>query len=594
MNTTPTGPNVDAYGRAVPPQTAEQVATIQTMLKEVSTAKNQVKSLDMSNDTHRQFVLDRLGGEEYLERYFPSTRNLVETARIAHAASGAPTALTLLEMDHPATEEWHPLVEIAYLGLEPDGVRVIAQGIVSLPDWAASMTSNLALVNTATGDVFASVTVPNQYNRGTQVTDVTGILPPSVPPENVKAVLTTHYLEAGATLSKQVTASANLVNTLQSAVEAKAVDNEEKTATPIQRINVANPNHNNHPYRDFIKVGLNRTPNQVADCDYYYQYVNEGLKPIVGLLVNGDATLISGYTVAANPNFSGSCVLIRQSSSGDGATLAFPSDQIPQLCNGAGNAVNWDIGPDWLKGAPWDQGDTVDLDFTLTFAVKPSGTATLRVTSVPQGVTTPPNNIATVALLKFVWGCVAVGTLVRMEDGGLRRIETLKAGERVADGCGGSQRIAEVWKGHEDKPLYRLATASGVEALVTDGHPVLTPEGVAAAGELAPGMTVYTSRGEETLCAVEQVSHDGHVFNLELLPDGAETLTDIDDDTVTAFEANGLLVGDNRMQGVLARRVMEIPGPDPLDVLGQDWRLDITNSRRLQAGLPPIERVSAS
>jgi hypothetical protein len=593
MNTPQTRLDIDAYGRAISSQSDEQVAVLQAMLKNLSAATNQVMSLDMSNDTHRQFVLDRLGGDEYLERYFPSTRNLVETARAAHMANGAPTALTLREMDAPSTEEWHPLVEIAYLGLEPDGVRVIAQGIVTLPDRAASMTSSLVLVNTTTGDVFASVTVPNQFNLGTQVTDLTGIMPLDVSPENVKALLTTQYLEAGTTLSKQVTASANLVNPQHSAIEANAVGNEEEAATPIQSINVANPNHNNHPERDYIKVALNRSPSQIGDCDYYYQYGKEGLDPIVGLQVNGNATLISGYTVTVTPNFSGSCVLIRRSGTGDGATLAFPSDQIPPLCKGSGNSVSWNIGSDWFKGAPWDQGNMIDLDFTLTFAVEPSGTATLRVTSVPQGVSTPPNNIATVAPLKFVWGCVAAGTLVCMEDGALRRIETLKVGERVADGRGESLRIAEVWKGHEDKPLYRLATESGIEALVTDGHPVPTPEGVVAASELAPGMTVFTRHREEMLCAVEQVSHEGRVFNLDLLPDGAETLADIDDDMVTAFEANGLLVGDNRMQGVLARRAMETPGPDPLDVLGPEWRLDITNSLRLQGGLPPIERVSA-
>lgn len=594
MSTPPTGSTVDAYGRTAPPLDAEALGAAQAVLDDLNAASARVKTLDMSNSAHHRFVLDRLGGEDFLERYFPSAHTLIKTARAAHDASGGPEGQTLLEMDDPATDQWHPLVEISYLGLEPDGVRVIAQGLVTLPSMAASITSNLLLLDRVSGAVLASVTVPTQFNLGTQVSDLTGLLPADTPPTDVVAVLTAQYLAAGATVATQVSASALLDEFQINLVQPMSEDpDNEQMATPIQSITVTNPNHNSHTERDYIKVGLNRTPDQIADCDYYYQYGNDGSKPIVGLQVSGSAALIGGYTVAASPNFSGSCVLIRRSGTGDGATLAFPSDQIPQACTGAGSAVNWNIGPDWLQGAPWDQGDVVDLDFTLNFAVQPGGTATLRVTSVPQGVGTPPNNIATVAPIKFVWGCVAAGTLVRMADGDLRPIETLKAGERVADGQGASLRIAEVWRGHEAAPLYRLATPSGADVRVTAGHPVPTADGVKAACDLAAGMMVTTRTGQEALSVIERVSHDGAVINLDLLPDGADTLAEIADDVVTAFEAGGIVIGDNRMQGVLVQQALAAPGPDPFETLGPQWRLDIINSQRLQAGLPLIERLSA-
>lgn len=585
--------STDPYGRVLPTLTSEEIDTVQGVLKDVSAARGRVKSLDMGNPSRRRFVLDRLGGEDFLERYFPSVRNLVDTARCAHEAGGA-AAQTLLEMEDPATDQWHPLVSIAYLGLDPNGVQVVAQGIVTLPGIAAAITSNLMLIDQVSGQVLASVTVPTQYNHSSQVTNVTGALPPGTPPQNIAAILTSQYLDAGAVVSTHVTAIAVLADRTFASTQARVgAEESEELATPIQSVTVLNPNHNGHPDRDYIKVGLNRTPGQVADCDYYYEYGNSGSKPIVGLQVNGSAALISGYTVASSPNFNGACVLIRRSGVGGGATLAFPSDQIPNLCSGAGGSVTWNIGPNWLQGAPWEQGDVVDLDFTLNFAVSPGGTATLRVTSVPQGVGTTPSNIASVAPIMFVWGCVAAGTLVRMADGGLRRIETLRASERVADGCGGSLRIIEVWKGHEDQPLYRLATHSGAEALVTGGHAVPTTQGVKAASDLAVGMTVATCRGEERLSLVERVSHDGPVINLDLLPDGADTLEEVDDDAVTAFEAGGIMVGDNRMQGILVKRAHGAARPDPLDTLGPGWRLDIVNSRRIEAGLRPMERVSA-
>ncbi|HYJ30627.1 MAG TPA: hypothetical protein VEW25_09840, partial [Allosphingosinicella sp.] len=459
MNTTEKRDAVDLYGRSLPPLSEEEIGTVTAVVEEVSATANGVKSLDMGNESHRRFVLDRLGGEEFLERYFPSVRNLVETARAAHEESGPPCGQTLLEMDNPATDEWHPLIEITYFGMDPNGVQVVAEGVVTLPGMAASMTSNLMLVNFASKRVLASVTVPTQFNHSTQVTNITGALPPDTAPADVVAVLTTQYLPAGAVLSVQATATAYLTGkTLPAQGRSDAEEEAEAGASPIQSIAVANPNHNQHPERDYIKVGLNRTPQQVSDCDYYYQFGNSGSKPIVGLQVNGSATLITGYNVAAQPNFSGSCVLIRRSGTGGGGTLAFPSNQIPGLCKGAGNSVTWNIGPNWFQGAPWDQGDVVDLDFSLSFAVTPAGSASLRVTSVPQAVGATPSNIASIAPIKFVWGCVAAGTLVRMADGDMRRIETLRPGERVADGHGGSLGIAEVWKGHENKPLCRLVT----------------------------------------------------------------------------------------------------------------------------------------
>lgn len=570
---TQTTPVIDRFGRTIPPMTASENAAYQNVMKAVSATKHGVLTLDMRNSEHRRFVLDRFGGDDYLERYFPTTRNLVEATRLAHEANNGPTNVTLLEMEDMPTDVWVPLVNVAYLGVEPGGTTVTAQGIVTLPNMATSMTCTLIIVDNISGQQIASSTIPVQYNIATQTVEATGTLPQPAGNVDITATLTTQYLPAGATEAKQTVAYAKLLG-----------------AIAVQSITVINPNHNAHPTRDYIKVGLNRTPQQVSDCDYYYSYGNDGSKPIVGLQVNGSAQLVSGFTVAANPNFNGSCILMRRSGTGAGATLAFPSDQIPGLCNGAGNTVNWNIGPDWFLGAPWNQGDIIDLDFSLNFNITPGGTTFIRVTSVPQAVT-PPSNIASIAPMQFVWGCVAAGTLVRMADGSQRAIETLKIGERVADGHGHSLRIAEVWRGRESKPLYRLATASGAEVLVTDEHPVPTTSGVKLARDLAPGMTVTTAAGKERLLMVELFSFDGSVINLDLLPDGAASLADIDDDAITAFEAGGILVGDNRMQGVWSKRDRTAFTEGTFEGLGPEWRLDIANSQRLSAGLPLIERI---
>jgi len=593
MQTGQNTPIIDCFGRPVPVLTPEQRETFESVSKDVAAARNNVLSLDMSKPHHRAFMLDRFGGDEYLERYFPSTRLLVERARVAHEASGGPKPWTLMEIEDPDLSTWYPLVNITYLALQEDGRTVIGQGIVTLPQPAAMITTSMMLMDNLSGKIFGMASIPNQYNLTTQTIEITGTLPEMAALVEVTASLTAQILPAGSTITQSITTSSWLNATDRITNQNRSLNNADSTAAiiPVQTITVVNPNHNTHPTRDYIKVGLNRTSSQVADCDYYYQYGNDGSKPIVGLLVNGSAQLLSGYTVATTPNFTGSCVLFRRSDVGAGATLAFPSSQIPNLCSGGGNAVNWNIGPDWFSGAPWDQNQVIDIDFNLNFNINTGSTASLRVTSVPQAVT-PPSNLAKLDPIQFVWGCVARGTEIRMEDGGTRRIETLRVGERVADGHGGSLRIVEVWTGHEAKPLYRLVTTSGAEVLLTEEHPVPTPDGVMLARDFAPGMVVTTARGDEALCTVETVSHDGPVCNLDLLPDDATSLSDVDDDAITGFVAGGILVGDNRMQGVWSKRANRQGAVDPLELLGPEWALDIVNSDRLTRGLPLVERLS--
>lgn len=573
MRMAPVG--VDRFGRTAEAMTAEQADVFQTVTREAAATPNGVMSLDMRNETHRRFILDRFGGDEYLEKYFPSTRQLIEATRLAHDSLGGPQPKTLLETGGAQDGVWVPAVAITYLGVEPNSNQVSTQGIVTLTGLATVTALNIVLTDNHTGQPIGSSTIPQQYNSTTQVVELTSAASVVDGKIDVTATMSAAYLPAGATMADMVVATADLTG-----VDA------------IDTLTVIDPNHNAHPTRDYIKVGLNRTDNQVADCDYYYQYGNDGSKPIVGLAVNGSATLLQGYTVAQNPNFNGNCILFRRSGQGDGATLAFPSSDIPGLCSGAGGAISWAIGPDWLNGAPWDQGQTIDLDFLLNFSLSTGETAFIRVTSVPLGVSTPPANIGMVAPIQFVWGCVAAGSLVRMADGTTRRIETLTAGERVADGMGGSLRIAEVWRGTEDKPMVRVGTANGADVLLTHNHPVPTATGVVLAEALEIGALVTTDQGPSAVTLIERASHDGEVFNLDLLPDGAASLADIDDDAITGFIAGGILVGDNRMQAVhAARAALPADLPDPVEILGEGWRLDVTNARRIAAGLAPIARI---
>lgn len=562
----------DRFGREVAQPGPEAQAARDAVAKAAQATRHGVMSLDLRDAQHLAHLIEALGGADQLTRFFPTTREIIENTRRAHETQGGPTPITLLELADPPLDQWSPYVNLCYCSLAPDGVTVLAEGIATLPGDATAMTLNLSLVDNVSGATLANVTLPQQFNSSTQEINASGTLPD---PNNVDvtATLTAQILPQGADVAVPVVASLRLTG-----------------ANYVQSISVQNPNHNNHPTRDYIKVALNRTQQQQPDCDYWYEFGTDGSQPVVGLLVNGSATLINGITVAGSPNFSGSCVLQRRSGVGDGATLAFPADQIPGLCTGAGQTVTWNIGPDWFKGAPWDQNQTIDLDFLLNFAVTPGGSTFIRVTSLPSVIgANPPSNIGVVAPMMFVWGCVAAGTPVLMADGEWRAIEQIRAGDRVRGVADEVLEVRETWTGRETQPLIQLGLVDGRSILLTEEHPVLTPDGVRLARDLAAGDTVSMLDGEATLAEVGRAAFDGAVHNLDLAPEGVATDA-LGDDLVTGFIAAGFAIGDNRMQGVHAALAAQAKGDrDPLEILPAHWRLDVINARRLADGRALLE-----
>ena len=563
---------------AVPQPSRSQAKVRDRIVAAAQSARNSILSLDLSDRDAMSFLVDRLGGHDRLKRHFPQSLATLEATRCAHEAAGGPRRVTLLEQDDPALEQWYPYVNLTYFALDPDGVTMVGQGVVTLPGTATSVDINLTIVDNTTGQTIADVILPTQFNVSTQQINAKGQI---ADPNNVNATatLTASFVPAGSDTAVPVLITSTFAG-----------------ANVVASVTVINPNHNNHPNNNYIKIALNRTAQQQPDCDYWYQYGTDGPQPIVGLQVNGSAQLVSGFSVASPPNFSGNCVLMRRSGVGDGATLAFPSDQIPGLCTGAGSTVTWNIGPDWFQGAPWDQNQTIDLDFMLSFSVSPGGGSFIRVTSLPAVVgNNPPSNVAPVAPMMFVWGCLAAGSTVLMADGGEKRIEEIVIGERVRGADGAPLVVRNCWTGRETQPLVRLETDGGASLLVTEEHPMLVPGGVRIARDLAVGDLVLTGSGEAVLSLAERARFDGNVHNLDLAPEGTGE-TDMPETLVTAFVAGGFAVGDNRMQGIhSALAAEEARALDPLDLLGPEWRLDIVNARRAAAELPLLEahRIAA-
>jgi intein/homing endonuclease len=122
--------------------------------------------------------------------------------------------------------------------------------------------------------------------------------------------------------------------------------------------------------------------------------------------------------------------------------------------------------------------------------------------------------------------------------------------------------VSFIYTGTEDTPLVHVVTGNGFDLKLTQGHPVITSEGVRLARFLKVGDVLQTSKGPSPIEAVDRVAYDGKVYNLSLAATQPEEKLDADRET---FFGNGILVGGNEMQ----------------------WRYDRPDAQVVATALPP-------
>lgn len=162
---------------------------------------------------------------------------------------------------------------------------------------------------------------------------------------------------------------------------------------------------------------------------------------------------------------------------------------------------------------------------------------------------------ATIPEIQFASSCLAAGTQVRLANGQLEAVEQIDQTDRVrADTDGLELSVMDLSLGVEDIPMIRLEDSLGHSLLLTEGHPVVTVDGLKRADALTLGDLVRTEAGEAVLTRVAYETYDGTVHNLKLGSPAERRLINHDD---TTFFANGILVGDGRLQAEL-----EFSGPE--------------------------------
>ena len=169
---------------------------------------------------------------------------------------------------------------------------------------------------------------------------------------------------------------------------------------------------------------------------------------------------------------------------------------------------------------------------------------------------------------------MAEGTQIQVGNGKRTAIESLHVGEQVYSPYASQTHeltIVDIAKGIERDAMVRLRDAAGHRLLVTQMHPIGTPDrGMVQARALRPGDRVLTEQGPSELVEVSGEAYTGKVYNLKL-GSPAEKAGLGDDHTI--LYANGFVVGDMQIQSkyeALATR----QAARTIDQIPERWRRD--------------------
>ncbi|WP_257165102.1 Hint domain-containing protein [Bradyrhizobium sp. SRS-191] len=194
------------------------------------------------------------------------------------------------------------------------------------------------------------------------------------------------------------------------------------------------------------------------------------------------------------------------------------------------------------------------LAFNMTWqikAIRPNGRPTTITALVSNTLERNSANTLIVRNVDLQWGCLPTGTLVTMANGTQKPIEQISPMELVLGPDGKPWQAVGKLTGDEAE-LIVVTAEDGTVARMTGEHPVIVGRDEQGrprwllAWHLAAGTSLTTAKGVSKVAKVERQAYGGKVYNIALRPQGASETPA----RGASFYADGLLVGDQTMQGL--------------------------------------------
>lgn len=218
------------------------------------------------------------------------------------------------------------------------------------------------------------------------------------------------------------------------------------------------------------------------------------------------------------------------------------------------NGFSFKLDPQWLDDVPsarWPVRDRVDFYFSVNYVLKSGKLGTIQIGSDLDKSAVDDAGSVEAGWLNLLWGCLAPGTRILMADGSEKPVEEICIGERVLmDGNGNCATVEDTLTGNEPRNMVRFQMLGGRELTCTRDHAIVTNMGIMKAEDVHGNCRMCTPDNSYVgLIGIWDVPGD-KIYNLVLKPEGA---SDIPENGCTMF-AEGILVGDNTMQGYVGKQ----------------------------------------
>lgn len=524
-------------------------------------------TLDFSDDRQWSFFMRQVADAGVTAESHPAFYQSLLDSRDRHVANGGPTATpeALFGADAAGGTTGDPLQnanEITSLGVDVTQIASLASAFSSIIGGTVSTFLS--------GYIFDPSNMSNPLGYG-QIGPVYGA--GEYVPLGVAG-----RTPSGTGLQFQFTYSYQPQGQfpVQQTVKLNIMD--QPVGAPTVSAPVYTPTNPAHP--SYIKIGIGRDPQHTpADCNYWYNEPNINNPnircPAVGSQVFG-SNILTPLFDGSSPtrNLIVAISLSQTSTGGTVQVLPIQSGNLQNFITANGNTLRWNFAYNsnvqidtsmQFGAAAWVNDTTMMLNFSLGVLTVNSPTVPVWVNliSMPAGAagsppiagnwgTSPSAGQYIMWPIFYTWHCVGAGARIRLADGSTAAIEDLVGGERVKNGPGDECfTVVDTWRGTRETELLALEIDGCDALLLTSGHPVMTPDGLVAAGELTAGCDVLTEQGPAKLRSVSTQPYSGPVYTFAVGNNDEEVARFTDDNT--CVYANGILIADHRATIIHAR-----------------------------------------
>ena len=242
----------------------------------------------------------------------------------------------------------------------------------------------------------------------------------------------------------------------------------------------------------------------------------------------------------------------------------------------------------WTNKNPIPAMEILETDYKLTVSYQVAGSEDIYQLTVYSDEPSE-GDPGTVSPIRLYWGCLAKDTPVTLADRSQISIQDITAGMSVYSDDGPLMVRTPV-SGQELKGIYRLTAGETKDCIrelyLTADHPLITDCGIRVLQHIKPyidenGRVAFheklrTEQGAWLpIRSVElAVIGDRSVYNLELTSSSREEIPP----EKAIFYANGLAVGDNRLQAHAA--ALEFQKKKEAFGLPADWERDVASAQQ--------------